>query len=722
MHAAAPAGASDASEDVWDASEDVSSEDACVAWAAAVGAAPCCAAPADLAREWRRRRAGGQREAADACADALSLAVLSPAVTEFGPAVAALAWRARRDATHFDDDDDDDVWAVGSSLLEGPLSAPGKSGDASRRRLLVRHAAVVAGAVRTAPARRSFGVLCGLLAAAVRRDAPRDAAEAARALDAVAALLGRSAVRAVLREAARPPPADPEAAAAHARTRQLAALLALRGHAPDAPNDCEGAADPVLVEAICNVDALLSRDAFFREEFEARVAVSSKGRVRAFSLAGDAAAATDEAAAARDRSWCATAAAPCPTPADVERFAAPPGPDAPRSLASLRGAEDPIHCAFRCLAAPHRNVEARVEAGVDFYLSQCDGDGAGARVNLKRRRDPDDGGDEARRLDDDPARSIVVLGGDARFRCAALLRRTVQRHFAAACSVNVYCTPAGAQALDAHHDDHDVFVVQLAGRKQWRLYAAGGALLPRLGDARLTPGDAALRGAHATVSLEPGDVLYVPRGTVHAATANGAAHSIHATIGLDLVPMITWEGTVHLLLRGGDGDDDADDANDANENVDGADDDADDGAEGRGTAAMRREDRHAAVRFAARHVPALRRACLPAVVAADRHGGDAEATLAAVVGATVAFSASQSGAPHVDVDGLDDEFDWIRPRTPPRVALTHRLRRATARALAAALAVPGAAAAAVEEQRRHAAGAVRDSARIADFFLVLEGL
>ena len=37
--------------------------------------------------------------------------------------------------------------------------------------------------------------------------------------------------------------------------------------------------------------------------------------------------------------------------------------------------------------------------------------------------------------------------------------------------VNAYLTPEGAQGFDAHYDTHDVFVVQTAGTKEWRVHA-----------------------------------------------------------------------------------------------------------------------------------------------------------------------------------------------------------------------------------------------------------
>jgi hypothetical protein len=88
------------------------------------------------------------------------------------------------------------------------------------------------------------------------------------------------------------------------------------------------------------------------------------------------------------------------------------------------------------------------------------------------------------------------------------------------CQVNAYLTPAGAQGLALHHDGHDVFVLQLFGRKQWEVHAGTG------GD---EPWD---------LVLEPGDALYLPAGTPHAARSQDEV-SGHLTVG---VLSGTWRG------------------------------------------------------------------------------------------------------------------------------------------------------------------------------------
>jgi hypothetical protein len=103
---------------------------------------------------------------------------------------------------------------------------------------------------------------------------------------------------------------------------------------------------------------------------------------------------------------------------------------------------------------------------------------------------------------------------------------------------NVYLTPAGNQGLTPHHDPHDVFVLQLYGSKRWTLHPTQTPLPLHEHGYQLPP-----EGAGDPVmdfTLQPGDMVYLPRGTVHAATANESA-SLHLTIGIS--PM-TW---AHVL-------------------------------------------------------------------------------------------------------------------------------------------------------------------------------
>lgn len=100
--------------------------------------------------------------------------------------------------------------------------------------------------------------------------------------------------------------------------------------------------------------------------------------------------------------------------------------------------------------------------------------------------------------------------------------------------VNAYVTPPQNTGFNDHYDVHDVFVLQIAGDKRWRIRPP--VHLSPLRDEPWTDHRAAVEAAATQpplleVTLRPGDCLYLPRGFLHAATALGDV-STHLTIGV----------------------------------------------------------------------------------------------------------------------------------------------------------------------------------------------
>lgn len=99
---------------------------------------------------------------------------------------------------------------------------------------------------------------------------------------------------------------------------------------------------------------------------------------------------------------------------------------------------------------------------------------------------------------------------------------------------NAYLTPPVNRGLDVHHDTHDVLALQLVGRKHWVVHEpAVPAALPSQpwSPEEHEPGPAVL-----DTELTAGDVLYLPRGTPHAAETTSGV-SLHLTLGIRTV---TW--------------------------------------------------------------------------------------------------------------------------------------------------------------------------------------
>jgi hypothetical protein len=100
--------------------------------------------------------------------------------------------------------------------------------------------------------------------------------------------------------------------------------------------------------------------------------------------------------------------------------------------------------------------------------------------------------------------------------------------------INAYITPAQNRGFAPHYDVHDVFVLQIAGRKRWTLHEP---VVPAPLDDQ--PWESVRAAVEARAGepplldavLAPGDALYLPRGTIHSATAQGET-SIHLTVGV----------------------------------------------------------------------------------------------------------------------------------------------------------------------------------------------
>jgi len=108
--------------------------------------------------------------------------------------------------------------------------------------------------------------------------------------------------------------------------------------------------------------------------------------------------------------------------------------------------------------------------------------------------------------------------------CASL-----QEYFKASVGGNIYLTPAGTQGFAPHYDDIEAFVLQLEGKKLWKIYnPLSDQTLPRFSSGNFKQNEIG-EMIFSTV-LEPGDILYFPRGYIHQAEALPDVHSMHVTL------------------------------------------------------------------------------------------------------------------------------------------------------------------------------------------------
>ena len=150
----------------------------------------------------------------------------------------------------------------------------------------------------------------------------------------------------------------------------------------------------------------------------------------------------------------------------------------------------------------------------------------------------------------DPARvfplfadgATIVLQGMHRFwEPIAHFCRDLETELGHPTQVNAYVTPPGSHAFGAHQDSHDVFVLQAFGRKHWEVWERGIRPEPA---GRMPP-------PVISIELQPGDCLYIPEGTAHAARTRETV-SGHLTIGIHVQ---TWVDVVRDVFAKAEGED-----------------------------------------------------------------------------------------------------------------------------------------------------------------------
>jgi hypothetical protein len=104
--------------------------------------------------------------------------------------------------------------------------------------------------------------------------------------------------------------------------------------------------------------------------------------------------------------------------------------------------------------------------------------------------------------------------------------------------VNLYAGFQTSRGFDLHWDDHDVFVLQVAGRKRWSVY---GMTRPYPLAPDVVAAEKPTRAPLWEATLEAGDLLYIPRGWWHVAEPL-AEPTLHLTVGVH-------NRTGHDLLR-----------------------------------------------------------------------------------------------------------------------------------------------------------------------------
>lgn len=153
--------------------------------------------------------------------------------------------------------------------------------------------------------------------------------------------------------------------------------------------------------------------------------------------------------------------------------------------------------------------------------------------------------------------TVALRGMGFRFRSVAVVLDGLSSLFGQpSAGVNMYLTPANSQGLACHSDDHCVFVCQIAGEKEWKLYPQSNPQLPRLYESTENLPDSRAEGQSdgqiKQFLLKEGDILYIPRGLPHEAHTVGdesGRFSLHLTLAIEVEPPFEWEGFTHIALE-----------------------------------------------------------------------------------------------------------------------------------------------------------------------------
>jgi ribosomal protein L16 Arg81 hydroxylase len=87
-------------------------------------------------------------------------------------------------------------------------------------------------------------------------------------------------------------------------------------------------------------------------------------------------------------------------------------------------------------------------------------------------------------------------------------------------SISCYVARAGAAGLGPHHDETEIFTLQISGSKRWRIYQRVSSASSGTHDPE------GLGTPSCELNLKAGDLLYLPSGWVHDVSAEEASFSV----------------------------------------------------------------------------------------------------------------------------------------------------------------------------------------------------
>lgn len=122
------------------------------------------------------------------------------------------------------------------------------------------------------------------------------------------------------------------------------------------------------------------------------------------------------------------------------------------------------------------------------------------------------------------------------------LCEAMQELFLCEAQANIYMTPENTQSSFPHWDAHDIFVIQIVGRKRWVLHE--NALNLPLYTYEFNQNRHPIGDPFDEFELAAGDVAYVPRGLAHNPKATD--YSVHIALG---VKVKTWADILAVVYE-----------------------------------------------------------------------------------------------------------------------------------------------------------------------------
>ncbi len=125
--------------------------------------------------------------------------------------------------------------------------------------------------------------------------------------------------------------------------------------------------------------------------------------------------------------------------------------------------------------------------------------------------------------------TLVLDAVDELHRPLTQLAESLERVFRVRIQINAYAGWRTSHGFEVHWDDHDVFILQVAGRKHWKVYGTTRPypLARDIEPATEPPAQIFWEGL-----LDDGDLLYIPRGWWHVATPLDEP-TLHLTVGVN---------------------------------------------------------------------------------------------------------------------------------------------------------------------------------------------